>query len=423
MDAAIAVQGVSKKFMLRHDRPRSFQELLIQAVGKNHNHSREEFWALRDVDLVVEQGETLGLVGANGAGKSTLLKLIARIIEPTRGSIAVNGRLTALLELGAGFHPDLSGRENIFLNGSILGLSTREMRSRFDEIVAFAELEQFIDVPLRHYSSGMQVRLGFAVTTSLDPDVLLIDEVLAVGDEAFQKKCLSRIEDFRRCGKTIVLVSHDLQSIKRLCSRALWIETAHPAADGPATEIVERYRRHVWAKEARKLAEQTSGGRRTDAVCATAPSERGAQGTNAHWGSGEVVITGVRMLDAAAAAVQLLQCGDAVTVEIEYKVLRRMPGTVFGIAIYRNDGLWCYGTNTEIDGVCLEGLPDKGVVRVDFQSLGLIAGTYTLDVAIHDSQNRAYDYYHPYCTFQVRSLLQDVGVYRPAHHWRVQGQH
>lgn len=423
MDAAIALQGVSKKFVLRHDRPRSFQELLIHAVGKNHNHSREEYWALRDVDLVVEQGETLGLVGANGAGKSTLLKLIARIIEPTCGSIAVNGRLTALLELGAGFHPDLSGRENIFLNGSILGLSTREMRSRLDEIVAFAELEQFIDVPLRHYSSGMQVRLGFAVATSLNPDVLLIDEVLAVGDEAFQRKCLSRIDDFRRCGKTIVLVSHDLQSIKRLCSRALWIETAHPAADGPAAEIVERYRQHVWAKESRKLAEQASVGQRMDAACATGPTDGGAQGTTTHWGSGEVVVTGVRLLDEASAAIQLLQCGDAVTVEISYKILRRMPNTVFGVAIYRKDGLWCYGTNTEIDGISLEGLPDEGVVRIDFPSLGLIAGTYTLDVAIHDSQNRAYDYYHPYCTFQVRSLLQDAGVYRPAHRWLVQGQH
>jgi len=375
------------------------------------------------VDLAVESGETLGLVGANGAGKSTLLKLIARIIEPTCGSIAVHGRLTALLELGAGFHPDLSGRENIFLNGSILGLSTREMRKRFDNIVAFAELEQFIDVPLRHYSSGMQVRLGFAVATSLDPDILLIDEVLAVGDEAFQQKCLSRIDDFRRCGKTIVLVSHDLQSIKRLCNRALWIETAHPAADGPAAEIVERYRQYVWAVESRKLAEQTPDGQRTDPTCASESPGKAAQATTNRWGSGEVVVTGVRLLDRTDASIQLLQCGDALTVEIGYKVLQRMPSTVFGIAIYRKDGLWCYGTNTEIDGVSLEGLPEEGIVRLEFPSLGLIAGTYTLDVAIHDSQSRAYDYYHPYCAFQVRSHLQDVGVYRPAHRWSVKEQH
>jgi len=422
MSAVITLQGVSKKFVLRHDRPRSFQELLIHAVGRNHNPNREEFWALRDVDLKVESGETLGLVGANGAGKSTLLKLIARIIEPTCGSIAVNGRLTALLELGAGFHPDLSGRENIFLNGSILGLSTREMRKRFDDIVAFAELEQFIDVPLRHYSSGMQVRLGFAVATSLDPDILLIDEVLAVGDEAFQQKCLSRIDDFRRCGKTIVLVSHDLQSIKRLCSRALWIETAHPAADGPAAEIVERYRQYVWAVESRKLAEQTAGGQPAAAACAATPSDGGALAAASHWGSGEVVVTGVRLLDKTDAAIQLLQCGDTLTVEISYRVVHRMPSMVFGIAIYRKDGLWCYGTNTEIDGISLDGLPDEGVVRVEFPSLGLIAGTYTLDVAIHDSQNRAFDYHHPHCAFQVRSHLQDVGVYRPAHRWVVPGQ-
>ena len=193
MMTSVIFEGVSKEFILHIDRPRSLQEAFLQMFKRNQGARRKRFWALRDVSFAVGPGETLGIVGENGAGKSTLLKLIARILEPTTGHIQIAGRVASLLELGAGFHPDLTGRENIFLNGSILGLGRRAMRSRFDEIVDFAELHRFIDVPLKHYSSGMQVRLGFAIATSLDPDILLIDEVLAVGDESFQKKCIKRI--------------------------------------------------------------------------------------------------------------------------------------------------------------------------------------------------------------------------------------
>ena len=408
MMSAITLHGVSKKFVLHHDRPRSFQELMLKAFGRNQNERKEQFWALRNLDLVVERGETLGVIGPNGAGKSTLLKLITRILQPTTGEIAVDGRLTALLELGSGFHPDLTGRENIFLNGSILGLTARDMRGKLDDIVAFAELERFIDVPLRHYSSGMQVRLGFAVATSLDPDILLIDEVLAVGDEAFQKKCLARTDDFRRAGKTIVFVSHDLESVKRLCSRVLWLQDGLPAGDGPATELVERYRQHVWEEEAKKLAVQQQRS-----------LERAAgDATDTHWGSGEVIITAVRLLDRTGQPIDLLQSGDLLSVEINYKVLEHVPSMVFGIAIFRSDGLWCYGTNTDIEAVDLSHLSGEGTVCVDFDSLSLISGSYTLDVAIHDSKGRAYDYYHPYCAFSVRSQIQDVGVYRPPHRWR-----
>jgi lipopolysaccharide transport system ATP-binding protein len=412
--SAIILEGVSKKFVLQHDRPRSFQELLISTFGRNHHRGREEFWTLRDLDLVVEPGQTLGLIGSNGAGKSTLLKLIARIIQPTAGKITVNGRLTALLELGAGFHPDLSGRENIFLNGSILGLSAREMRAHFDEIVAFAELERFLDMPLRHYSSGMQVRLGFAVATSLNPDILLIDEVLAVGDEAFQKKCVARIDDFHRCGKTILLVSHNLDTVKQLCSRVLWLETSQPAEDGPALVVAEKYRQHVWEEEARK---------RKAAAQATCPAPAGGSvgspASTTHWGSGEMLITGVRLLNRAGQPVHLIESGEPLSVEIGYKVQRPTTSQVFGITLYRSDGLWCYGTNTAIEGIEMAELAEEGTVCIDFESLGLIAGEYTLDVAVHDIQGRAYDYYHPYCALAVRSHLQDVGVYRPAHRWRV----
>jgi len=416
MTSAIALWNVSKKFVLHRDRPRSFQELMLHVVGRNHHQTREEFWALRDLNLRVEPGETLGVIGSNGAGKSTLFKLITRILEPTNGEVLVNGRLTALLELGAGFHPDLTGRENVFLNGSILGLTAREMRQRLDDIVSFAELERFIDVPLRHYSSGMQVRLGFAVATSLDPDIMLIDEVLAVGDEAFQKKCLERIDHFRQSGKTILFVSHDLESVKRLCTRALWLDAGLPAGDGPAVEIVERYRQHVWQEEAKLMA-----ARAHPAGLATGGLTTGgaAHAGKTHWGTGEVLITDVRLLDQAGQPVQLLQTGEPLTIEISYQMREKVIDSVFGIAIYRSDGLWCYGTNTKIEAIGLSNLPDQGLVCIEFPSLGLISGAYTLDVAIHSHDGRAYDYYHPYCAFAVRSQIQDVGVYRPTHRWRI----
>jgi ABC-type polysaccharide/polyol phosphate transport system ATPase subunit len=406
---AIALSGVSKRFILHHDRPRSFQELMLRVMGRNHNHRTEEFWAVRDLDLAVERGETLGFIGSNGAGKSTVLKLIARILQPTSGSISVSGRLTALLELGAGFHPDLTGRENIFLNGSILGLTARDMRNKLDDIVAFAELERFIDMPLRHYSSGMKVRLGFAVATSLDPEILLIDEVLAVGDESFQKKCLARIDDFRRCQKTILFVSHDLETVKRLCHRAIWLEDGLLAGAGPAIEVVERYRQYVWEEEAQKLAAKSP---------TTASSPKFEQ--QSHWGSGEVIITGARLLDQADRPIQLLQAGEPLRLEIGYQVLQDVPSLVFGFAFYRRDGLRCYGTNTDLESIDLDGLPPVGKVYVDFPSMDLIADEYTLDVAIHNKHGHAYDYYHPFCSFLVRSHTRDVGVYRPTHVWGVE---
>lgn len=415
--SAIRLQNVSKKFVLHRDRPRSFQELLIRTLSKNHNDSRQEFWVLRDLNLEVEQGETLGLIGSNGAGKSTLLKLIAGIIQPTTGKITVKGRLAALLELGAGFHPDLTGRENVFLNGSILGLSEREMRSHFDEIVAFAELEKFIDMPLRYYSSGMQVRLGFSIATSLNPDILLIDEVLAVGDEAFQKKCLARIDEFRRSGRTILLVSHNLEAIKLLCNRVLWLEMNQPAVQGPTLEVIEGYRLRVWEEEAQKRDMSSSMHHGAAASSNTSQDDRVIPKTR--WGSGEIVVSDVRLINQLGLPTCLIQTGEALTIEIHYKMQRMMSDVVFGIAIYRCDGLWCYGTNTKIDAVTLHALAEEGIVCVDFPSLGLIAGEYTLDVAVHDSDGHPYDYWHPYCTFSVRSHIQDVGVYRPEHQWRV----
>jgi len=240
MSVAVALKMVSKRFLLRHQRPYTLQEFVIRiATGKRG--STEELWALKEVDFEVREGETFGIVGPNGAGKSTILKLMVRIIEPTLGQVVVNGRISPLLEVGAGFHPDLTGRENTYLNAALFGLSRRETEVRFDEIVQFSELSDFIDVPLKHYSAGMYMRLGFAVAVNVDPAILLIDEVLAVGDEAFQRKCVAKIEEFQREGHTIIYVSHALSTVAEMCHRALWLDQGRVRAIGSADQVVEEY--------------------------------------------------------------------------------------------------------------------------------------------------------------------------------------
>ena len=240
MSVAVSFEDVSKRFDLRHERAYTVLESMISMVRPSRR-STEEFWALRAVSFEIPDGETLGIIGPNGAGKSTALKLMARILEPTSGQVVVRGRISPLLELGAGFHPELTGRENVFLNAALFGVSQAEAQDRYDQIVEFSELNDFIDVPLKHYSSGMYMRLGFAVAANIIPDILLVDEILAVGDEAFQRKCLRKIEEFRREGRTIVFVSHSLSTVEDLCSRALWLDHGRVEAIGPTADVVERY--------------------------------------------------------------------------------------------------------------------------------------------------------------------------------------
>jgi len=244
MSVVVSFDHVSKRFILHHERAYTLLESMIGLV-KPTRRSIEEFWVLKDVSFEIRTGETFGIIGPNGAGKSTVLKLMARIIEPTSGEVTVRGRISPLLELGAGFHPELTGRENVYLNAALFGISQAEAEDRYDEIVEFSELQDIIDVPLKHYSSGMYMRLGFAVAANIIPDILLVDEVLAVGDEAFQRKCLRRIEEFRTEGRTIVFVSHDLDTVRRICQRTLWLDHATVQAVGPTDDVVNAYLHHV----------------------------------------------------------------------------------------------------------------------------------------------------------------------------------
>lgn len=381
MSSAIRFERVSKKFKLHRERARSFQELALRLFRRD-NGSREEFWALQDVSFAVEQGETVGLIGPNGAGKSTALKLISRIIEPTSGQIEVTGRVGALLELGAGFHPDLTGRENIYLNGSILGLSGAAIERKLDDIVSFAELERFIDMPVKHYSSGMYVRLGFSVAVHTDPEIMLVDEVLAVGDAAFQRKCLERIDEMRSEGVTILFVSHSSEKVRAICSRALWLDDGRLVADGSAEAVVTRYLTYSWDSEEGKLKPRKRDSRR--------------------WGSGEVQIVGVRLLDGDGREKQQFHVGESLIVEMRYRAEKRVDRPVFGLAVHKSDGTRITGPNTQFAGYEIPQVEGEGVIKYTVHTLPLLEGSYSVSVAAHNWEDtRTFDYHDRLYPFRV----------------------
>jgi ABC-type polysaccharide/polyol phosphate transport system ATPase subunit len=391
----IALEGVWKKYRVYGERYRSLKEVAI----KRRLGRWEDRWVLRDVDLAVDPGSSFGLVGPNGAGKSTTLKLMARILSPDRGQVRLHGRVSGLIELGAGFQPEYTGRENIFLNGSLLGLTGREIRRRLDRIVAFSELEASIDEPMRTYSSGMQMRLGFAIAANVDPEVLLVDEVLAVGDEAFQRKCIDWLDDFKRQGGTLVLVSHNLGAIRQMCEQAAWIQEGTVRALGSPDEVVSAYLDDV--REHRDEQGST-------AVSATETPA--------------VQLTTVRLLDGQGREVEQVKTGDSLSVEIGYRCHRHLETPVFGVALYRNDGTYIYGSNTAVDGVQVPAIDRDGKVTLTYPSLPLLSGTYLLTVAIFGSpmlHAGAIDFHEQRYRFRVLSSSLEQGLARLGHEWHL----
>jgi ABC-type polysaccharide/polyol phosphate transport system ATPase subunit len=402
MSAVVTFEGVTKRFTIDRERPRSFREAFV-AMARRRAVATETLVALDDVSFQLDQGGTLGLVGPNGTGKSTVLKLAARILEPTAGRIAVTGRVAALLELGAGFHPDLSGRENILLNGALMGLDRRDVLRRIDRIVAFAELERFIHMPVKHYSSGMYMRLGFATAVHMDAETLLVDEVLAVGDQAFQGKCRDRIAQLRKSGVTILLVSHDPGQVRDLCAEALWLEGGKVLARGRSDEVLEAYFASVREREeARYAAEEASEG-------PPAPAETD------RWGTGEVEIVAVDCLGPDGALHHTVLTGDDVTVRIHYVAHHVVPDPVFGLALHRDDGVHLNGANTLLAGFDIAAVDGPGVVTFHIRSLPLLAGSYEISASCHDRANsRFYDYHHRRFALRVRTAdaYEQVGMMR-----------
>ncbi|MBN2391076.1 MAG: ABC transporter ATP-binding protein [Anaerolineae bacterium] len=399
-ESIIVFDHVSKAFNLHRGRSRSFQELLVNFGCWRQPRVRDDLHALQDVSFSIAPGETMGFIGSNGAGKSTLLKLIAHILEPDSGTVTVGGRVGALLELGAGFHPDLTGRENVYLNASIMGLNHREVDRRFDEIVAFSELERFIDVPVNHYSSGMYVRLGFAVAVHMEPEILLVDEVLAVGDAAFQRKCFERIDQMRADGITLLFVSHNAEAVRKHCSRAIWLDSGAVMADGTAEAVAQRYSTYAWEKDEGHLQPVNS----------------------TRWGTGRVQITQVHLLAGEGEETQLFETGDPLTVVLHYKTTERVARPVFGLAIHRSDGTHIAGPNTCIGGLEIASIEGVGKISYSINALPLLEGSYAVSVAVVNSDDsETYDYHDRLYPFRVRAVENEKqhGVIDLGGHWQV----
>jgi ABC-type polysaccharide/polyol phosphate transport system ATPase subunit len=355
MSAAITVENVSKMYRLYHERNQAVKAALVR--GRRARY--EEFWALQDVSFEIEEGSTFGLVGENGSGKSTLLKCLANILRPDKGRIQVDGRVSALLELGAGFHPELSGRENVYLNGAILGLSKKQLNARFDEIVDFAGLEHFIDTPVKNYSSGMYIRLGFSVAINVDPDVLLIDEILAVGDAEFQQKCAEKFARLRETGKTIVLVSHALETIRNFCDHAVLLHHGVATSAGEAGKVVDDYLDNVHGRG-------------------------GPQQGSTRYGSGEARIERVELLDGDGNATARVGTGDAMTLRVHYSTPEPVEQPVFGIAIRHVNGVLVTGPNTRDCGATPEKIDGSGYMDLHVERTLLLPGTYDVTASIWD---------------------------------------
>ena len=365
-NSAVSVENVWKYFRLYHEKNQYLKSTLLR--GRRARY--DEFWALKGVDFEIPFGSTFGIIGSNGSGKSTLLKCLAGILSPDKGSVSCNGRMAALLELGAGFHPDLSGRENIYLNGAILGMTRSEIDRKLEEIIDFSGLEKFVDTPVKNYSSGMVVRLGFAVATNVDPEILIIDEVLAVGDESFQHRCHEKIESFRQEGRTIILVSHGLMQVAQLCSTVAWLEKGVIQEIGPSYEVIGKY-----------------AGQSHDA----APKAEGEIGER--WGSHEAEITRAEFVNADGVPVHVLKTGEPISLQIDYTAHMPIKEPVFGIRITHLHGTNVWGSNTKRMGFQPATLNNSGTITLNIPELPILAGTYDLTIALTD-QHETYEYDH-----------------------------
>jgi ABC-type polysaccharide/polyol phosphate transport system ATPase subunit len=425
---------------------RTLKSALVDRSLVRDLRPEESIRALGSISLEVAKGEAVALVGGNGSGKSTLLKLMAGLLRPTTGTVEIDGRVAALIELGAGFHPEISGRENVFINGAVLGLKRAEIESRYDDIVSFAGLEGFIDEPVKNYSSGMYVRLGFSVAIHTDPEILLVDEVLAVGDEAFSHRCLRRIEQFLRSGRTLVLVSHDLALVQELCDRALWLDAGEIALAGHPRQVVDAYREAIAEAEGRehKEAKDAEVAREAEPHAAA----RGAEGHGAgnvgerlagerpaadrvepaagatdalRWGSRAAEIVAARLHDGNGDETYHLRSGSEARFVVEIEADRPLDDFVIGIGIFTPRGIECWGTNTDLAGLRPRRLAGAATVVVRCPELRLAPGEYLVDLAIHARDGAPYDYRRRIFAFTVTARERGVGIYLPRHQWAFEG--
>ena len=416
-EIAIDVNNITKSFKVFLDKGSQLKERLLFRKRSRY----EERKVLRGISFQVKKGEAIGIIGHNGCGKSTTLKLLTKIMYPDTGTITMNGRVSSLIELGAGFHPDMSGRENIYTNASIFGLTKKEIDARLNDIVAFSELEEFIDNPVRTYSSGMYMRLAFSVAINVDADILLIDEILAVGDANFQAKCFNKLKEIKSHGTTIVIVSHSLGQIEQICDRSIWIHEGLIRAEGPPKEIDLEYLDFMGQKLQEstrkeleeKQQEEESAGQPEEEEQDETPEEK------KRWGSGAARIKKIRAYTSDGAEQRIFRTGESIRFKLDYTVKEKVPDAVFGIGIFNRDGVQCYGTNTRIDKLPEFSLEKSGTAEIFLEKADLLPGEYLLDFAIETGDGIPVDYYREAYKIEMISNIGDVGISRLEHKWNI----
>ena len=401
----IQLENISVKYRVPQEQIGTFKEYFIRLLQGKVKH--RSFNALNQVNISINRGEIFGLIGQNGAGKSTLLKLIARVIRPTTGRVLVKGHVAPLLEVGAGFHPELTGRENIYLNGAMLGFSREEMQEKFPRIVEFSELGDFIDAPLRTYSSGMSARLGFAVATDSQPDILIVDEILSVGDEAFQKKSYERIQAIKAQGATILLVSHSMSTIESVCQRAAWLHRGQIVSLNNAKVVVDQYLGRVVEEENRQLIESTHR-----EIFASTQAYK------------PIEIKQVKILNNQNQEQQIFHTGECMQLQIEYVAHEPIDSLEVGFAVHSKNGVHISGPNTSFDGLDIKMQPGEGGVIYTIPSIPLMEGLYQLSVAlVNRDGNKMLDYHDHFYTFRINNRGHDVhdryGLITMSGEWRL----
>ena len=419
-DTVIKIENVTKKFKLYSDRATSLKEKAV----KRMKNSYREFYALNDVSFKVKKGSTIGLIGKNGSGKSTLLKMINRTMFPDKGKIKIKGKIASLIELGAGFHPELSGRENIYNNATIFGFTKEEIDKRIPEIIAFSELEEFIDNTLRTYSSGMYARLAFSVAIHVDADILLVDEILGVGDINFQAKCANKIYEMKNNGTTIILVTHDMGTIDRLCDYAVWLDHGKMVAKGSPKEIQNGYLKYMAEEQEERqkseIKEKIKNNENDLEIDNLENKDKRRKITHLgdHFGNGDVIFTNCKLLDEKGVDRRSFNTGQNVKLQAEYlcQVDPEELQVNIGFEISNTQGIYIYGTNTSREGHRKLKLQKKGIIEVELENLNLLPGDYNIGIAIADLEEKAsYDHYRSITQFKVYSNIHDVGLVRLGH--------
>lgn len=425
MMSAIKIRNVSKKYRIYHEKNLNLKYAILNFLTGKKSSYYDEFWALKNINLDIKKGETVGIIGENGSGKSTLLELMAKILVPDEGQVSTQGRIAALIEIGAGFHAELSGRENIYINGSILGLTKKEIDRGLEEIIEFSGLEKFIDNPIKTYSSGMYVRLGFSIAVHVNPDILLVDEILAVGDEKFQKKCLQKINGFKDVGKTVVIVSHDLGIIEKMCDRACLLDNGLLVAEGRPVNVIAEYHKVLYKKKEAPLRTETEKEGPEEAAF-SAQEEPLPEAAAGRWGSGEARVTAIEFFDNQNQRSDVFRTGDLLKVRINYQAQRRIEKPVFGIAFYREDGIHINGPNTKTSDYYIDHIEGRGFIDYIIRSIPLLPGNYLFTAAIYDfSCLHAYDHWERCSTFKViesEGIKERHGVFYIPSEWRHHGQ-